>query len=30
MTDLNAKVDAQGMDPGDVANQWLKSAGLIK
>ena len=30
MTDLNAKVDAQGMDPGDVANAWLKAAGLIK
>ena len=30
MTDLNAKVDAQGMDPGDVVNDWLKSQGFIK
>jgi osmoprotectant transport system substrate-binding protein len=30
MTDLNAKVDAQGMDPGDVATAWAKSQGFIK
>jgi osmoprotectant transport system substrate-binding protein len=30
MTDLNAKVDAQGMDPGDVATQWAKDQGFLK
>lgn len=30
ITDLNAKVDAEGQDPGDVANEWLKSQGFIK
>lgn len=30
MTSLNAKVDAEGQDPGDVATQWLKSQGLVK
>jgi osmoprotectant transport system substrate-binding protein len=30
MTDLNAKVDAQGMDPGDVANEWAKAQGFIQ
>jgi osmoprotectant transport system substrate-binding protein len=30
MTDLNAKVDAEGMDPGDVANAWVKSEGFVK
>jgi osmoprotectant transport system substrate-binding protein len=30
MTDLNAKVDAQGMDPGDVANEWVKAQGFVQ
>jgi osmoprotectant transport system substrate-binding protein len=30
MTDLNAKVDAQGMDPGDVATQWVTDQGFLK
>ena len=30
MTALNAQVDAQGDDPGDVAKQWLTKQGLIK
>lgn len=29
MTELNAKVDAQGEDPGDVAKQWLTDNKLI-
>jgi osmoprotectant transport system substrate-binding protein len=29
MTSLNAKVDAEGEDPGDVAKQWLQDQGLI-
>ena len=29
MTELNAKVDAEGEDPGDVAQEWLKEQGLI-
>lgn len=28
MTELNAKVDAEGMDPGDVAAEWVKSQGF--
>jgi osmoprotectant transport system substrate-binding protein len=30
MTALNAQVDAQGDDPGDVAKQWLTKEGFIK
>jgi osmoprotectant transport system substrate-binding protein len=30
MTDLNAKVDAEGMDPGDVATQWVTDQGFLK
>ncbi len=30
MTALNAKVDAEGQDPGDVADEWVKSQGLDK
>ncbi len=29
MTELNAQVDAQGMDPNDVAKKWLQDEGLI-
>jgi osmoprotectant transport system substrate-binding protein len=29
MTELNAKVDADGEDPGDVAQEWLKAQGLV-
>jgi len=30
MTALNAKVDAEGMDPGDVASEWVKEQGFDK
>lgn len=30
MTDLNAQVDAQGLPPDQVAQQWLKSQGFTK
>lgn len=30
MTDLNAKVDAEGLDPEDVANEWLVAEKLLK
>ena len=30
MTALNAKVDAEGNDPGDVAKEWLQQQGFIK
>jgi osmoprotectant transport system substrate-binding protein len=30
MTDLNAKVDAEGMDPGDVAKEWVTAQGFVK
>jgi osmoprotectant transport system substrate-binding protein len=30
MTELNAKVDAQGMDPGDVAKEWVTAQGFTK
>jgi osmoprotectant transport system substrate-binding protein len=29
MTELNAKVDAEGEDPGDVAKEWLQAQGFI-
>jgi osmoprotectant transport system substrate-binding protein len=30
MTALNAKVDAEGDDPGDVAKEWLQQQGFLK